>query len=209
MCKLKMKGTVGRRGKVMNLSLSCNWNFPRGVQFRENKLSCIQSMKKSLNPDPQQLDYPDLCPLTKKGPALNWTLWEVFIACFLKWRLYLWFLGNFLEGLAEVSLFTQKPISSAWQAMEASSVGVCELLPPFRTSAYKNYLYAKVPPLLSKVLLWQTHIRIPGYSLGCLGGSVGWASSFSSCHDLTVRGFMPHVRLCAWTGSRSEPGACF
>ena len=62
MCKLKMKGTVGRRGKVMNLSLSCNWNFP----------------------DPQQLDYPDLCPLTKKGPALNWTLWEVFIACFLK-----------------------------------------------------------------------------------------------------------------------------
>ena len=32
---------------------------------------------------------------------------------------------------------------------------------------------------------------------GRLGGSVGQASDFSSGHDLTVREFEPHVRLCA------------
>ena len=41
---------------------------------------------------------------------------------------------------------------------------------------------------------------------GRLGGSVGWASDFSSDHDLTVRGFEPRVGLCA---DSSEPGACF
>ena len=44
------------------------------------------------------------------------------------------------------------------------------------------------------------------FPLGCLGGSVGWASGFGSGHDLTVRGFEPHVGLCA---DSSEPGACF
>ena len=39
-----------------------------------------------------------------------------------------------------------------------------------------------------------------------MGGSVGWASDFGSGHDLTVRGFEPHVGLCAVS---SEPGACF
>ena len=43
-------------------------------------------------------------------------------------------------------------------------------------------------------------------SLGCLGGSVGWVSHFGSGHDLTVRGFEPHIGLCA---DSSEPGACF
>ena len=38
-----------------------------------------------------------------------------------------------------------------------------------------------------------------------LGGSVSWASNFSSGHDLMVRGFEPHVGLCA---DSSEPGAC-
>ena len=41
---------------------------------------------------------------------------------------------------------------------------------------------------------------------GRLGGSVGWASDFSSSHDLVVCEFEPHVRLCA---DSSEPGACF
>ena len=41
---------------------------------------------------------------------------------------------------------------------------------------------------------------------GRLGGSVGRASDFSSGHDFTVRGFEPHVGLCA---DSSEPGACF
>ena len=41
---------------------------------------------------------------------------------------------------------------------------------------------------------------------GRLGGSVSWASNFSSGHDLTVREFEPHVGLCA---DSSEPGACF
>ena len=41
---------------------------------------------------------------------------------------------------------------------------------------------------------------------GRLGGSVGEASDFSSGHDLTVRGFEPHVGLCA---DRTEPGAHF
>ena len=41
---------------------------------------------------------------------------------------------------------------------------------------------------------------------GHLGGSVGWASSFSSGHDLTAHEFEPHVGLCA---DSSEPRACF
>ena len=42
--------------------------------------------------------------------------------------------------------------------------------------------------------------------LGCLGGSVGYASAFGSGHDLTVREFEPRVGLWA---DGSEPGACF
>ena len=42
--------------------------------------------------------------------------------------------------------------------------------------------------------------------MGHLGGSVGWATDFSPGHDLTVREYEPHVRLCA---DSSEPGACF
>ena len=42
--------------------------------------------------------------------------------------------------------------------------------------------------------------------LGCLGGSVGWASDFGSGHDLGVHEFEPRVGLCA---DSSEPGACF
>ena len=41
---------------------------------------------------------------------------------------------------------------------------------------------------------------------GRLGGLVGWASDFSSGHDLKVLGFKPRVGLCA---DSSEPGACF
>ena len=41
--------------------------------------------------------------------------------------------------------------------------------------------------------------------MGCLGGSVGWASDFGSGHDLTIREFKPRIRLCA---DSSEPGAC-
>ena len=41
---------------------------------------------------------------------------------------------------------------------------------------------------------------------GRLGGSVGWASDFSSGHDLAVREFEPCVGLWA---DGSEPGACF
>ena len=43
-------------------------------------------------------------------------------------------------------------------------------------------------------------------ALGRLGGSVGYATDFSSGRDLTVREFEPHVGLCA---DRSEPGAYF
>ena len=41
--------------------------------------------------------------------------------------------------------------------------------------------------------------------MGCLGGSVGCASDFTSGHDLTIREFKPRIRLCA---DSSEPGAC-
>ena len=41
--------------------------------------------------------------------------------------------------------------------------------------------------------------------MGRLGGSVGWAADFGSGHDLTARGFEPHVGLRA---DSSEPGAC-
>ena len=43
------------------------------------------------------------------------------------------------------------------------------------------------------------------HPLGCLGGSVGSASNFSSGHDLTVCEFEPRVGLYA---DSSEPGAC-
>ena len=46
--------------------------------------------------------------------------------------------------------------------------------------------------------------RLP--PLGRVGGSVSWASDFSSGHDLVVCGFEPRVGLCA---DSSEPGACF
>ena len=42
--------------------------------------------------------------------------------------------------------------------------------------------------------------------MGCLGGSVSWASDFVSGHDLTVDGFEPRIRLCVHS---SELGACF
>ena len=42
--------------------------------------------------------------------------------------------------------------------------------------------------------------------LGCQGGSVGWASSSSSGHDLTVCEVEPCIGLYA---DSSEPGACF
>ena len=32
-----------RKSKVVGLSLSCNWNFPTGIQFAENKLSELYS----------------------------------------------------------------------------------------------------------------------------------------------------------------------
>ena len=41
---------------------------------------------------------------------------------------------------------------------------------------------------------------------GRLGGAVGYASDFSSGHDLAVREFEPRVRLWA---DGSEPGTCF
>ena len=41
---------------------------------------------------------------------------------------------------------------------------------------------------------------------GCLGGSVGSASDFSSGHDLIVGELEPLVGLCA---DSSQPGACF
>ena len=43
-------------------------------------------------------------------------------------------------------------------------------------------------------------------SLVHVGGSVSWASSFSSGYDLAVCEFGPHIRLCA---DSSEPRACF
>ena len=42
--------------------------------------------------------------------------------------------------------------------------------------------------------------------LGCLSGTVGWVSDFSSGHDLMVCEFEPRARLCA---DSSEPGAYF
>ena len=41
---------------------------------------------------------------------------------------------------------------------------------------------------------------------GHLGGSVAWASDFSSGHGTTACEFEPRVRLCA---DSSEPGTCF
>ena len=42
--------------------------------------------------------------------------------------------------------------------------------------------------------------------MGRLGDSFGWASNFGLGHDLAVRGFEPHVGLCA---DSMEPGTCF
>ena len=50
----------------------------------------------------------------------------------------------------------------------------------------------------------QVSYTIKKFGQGCLGGSVGWASDFSSSHDLAVHEFEPRVGLCA---DSSEPGA--
>ena len=65
--------------------------------------------------------------------------------------------------------------------------------------------------MTSATLLSQSGILSRQWCLKCsylgrLAGSVGWASDFSSGHDLAVHEFEPHVGL--WAGS-SEPGACF
>ena len=44
------------------------------------------------------------------------------------------------------------------------------------------------------------------HKMGCLGGSVGWATDFGSGHDLKACEFEPRIVLCA---DSSEPGACF
>ena len=48
--------------------------------------------------------------------------------------------------------------------------------------------------------------KLQKISSECLRGSVGWASDFSSGHDLLVCEFESHVGLCA---ASSEPGGCF
>lgn len=115
-----------RRGRVMDLSLRCNWNFPTGVQFVENKLSYIQSSVKK-----------KITWIQKPSSTIHRLHW--FVASHQKRtspKLILWgfllrvfpsegCLGNPLEGLAEVDLFIQEPISSATQAVGASSGGVC------------------------------------------------------------------------------------
>ena len=53
---------------------------------------------------------------------------------------------------------------------------------------------------------WPTNLVKRSQKLGCLHGSVGWASDFSSGHDLTVHEFEPYIGLCA---DSSEPGASF
>ena len=53
---------------------------------------------------------------------------------------------------------------------------------------------------------WKQPAAIKWMNLGLLGCSVGWASNFSSGHDLTVHEFEPCIRLCA---DSSEPGAYF
>ena len=59
--------------------------------------------------------------------------------------------------------------------------------------------------MTAESLMWSSEYRIQ--SVGTyLGGSVSWASSFSSGHDLTICEFEPHVWLCA---DSLKPGACF
>ena len=42
--------------------------------------------------------------------------------------------------------------------------------------------------------------------MGCLGGSEGYVSDFTSSHDLVVPELEPHIGLYA---DSSGPGACF
>ena len=72
-------------------------------------------------------------------------------------------------------------------------------------------LYMENPKDSTKKLLELIHevSKVAGYKInaqGRLGGSVGWASDFSSGRDLAVREFEPRVGLWAYG---SEPPACF
>ena len=91
---VKEEGTCKqiRRGKVIDLSLDCNWNFPEESSLqRTSWVGNTQSpeekkKKKKLSPrNPAALfrDLPVLWPLIKKKPAPNWTLWEVLLHIFL------------------------------------------------------------------------------------------------------------------------------
>ena len=59
---------------------------------------------------------------------------------------------------------------------------------------------------LSLCLSLSLSLSLKNKHLGRLGGSIHGASNFASGHDLTVREFEPHIRLCA---DSPEPEACF
>ena len=50
---------------------------------------------------------------------------------------------------------------------------------------------------MSIICRGNNELLLKVWGLGCLGGSVGEASDFSSGLDLTVREFEPHIGLCA------------
>ena len=106
------------------------------------------------------------------------------------------------------------PESRFKQISHQSTISLRSLI--FLLSSHMCYLGNRNPTTLRQVtkpLFWET-VRLTAaighwywkyHVLGHLAGSVGWASDYSSGHDLMVCEFEPRVRLCA---DSPEPGAC-
>ena len=128
-----------RRGKVVDLSLGCNWNFPQEFSLqRTSWVSYTQSpVKKSFNPETQQ-HYSQIrlpCDLLsrKSQPQTGhcgkpYCIFSPVRAVPLVIRELPDRPGQGLLFHLRVRKRTKQPISSAWQAVEASSVDMCKLV---------------------------------------------------------------------------------
>lgn len=113
--RVKEEGTCKqiRRGKVIDLSLDCNWNFPEESSLQRtswvgNTQSPEEEKKKKKSFHLETLQhYSEICLscdlLSRKSQPQTGPCGK--IAYFPRWGLCLWFLGNPLSGLAKVYSF--------------------------------------------------------------------------------------------------------
>ena len=109
-----------------------------------------------------------------------------------------WRIRSFGQG---IDSFNKETVQGNFNiaAKQHSRVGETELEPGTPYSG--RFFVMERKEVLTNVATWlNLENVIPSQrsqAWGRLGGSVGEASDFGLGHDLTVRGFKPHVRICA------------